>query len=53
MSLKDNMKQIPVIVPERIKELLEEDAKDNNNSRSGIACKILIDHYKKEGKYKD
>lgn len=53
MTIKDNMKQIPVIIPERIKELLEEDAKENNNSRSGFAAFILIDYYKKQGRYED
>lgn len=53
MSLPEDKKQIPVIVPTRINELLLEDAKDNNNSRSAIASKILIDYYKTNGRYAD
>jgi hypothetical protein len=53
MGVGKDKKQVPVILPIKILELIDDDAQKELRSRSSQITKIIMEHYEEKGKQKD
>jgi metal-responsive CopG/Arc/MetJ family transcriptional regulator len=53
MGVSEDKKQIPVILPKDIVDLLDEERKKEVRSRSSQAAKIIMDYYGRKEKEKE